>query len=150
MDFLLTKAEIFYLMYKKDMESQDKIMEGIEHEIGKTRKEITELQSQLENERIILKNKGEYEELATIIGQYRTKDELQKMINECDEVKRKIDSDTLVVAGKIELKKKQLSLLTSILMELRQEGETKSGDPAALGENLFQPLEQDEMEEIIQ
>ena len=119
-EFSLTKAEIFYLMYKKELNSQDKAMERIEDEVKKTVAEISELQRQLDDAKIILKYKGEYEDLATIINQYKTKDELQKFLSEADVQKHKIDSDISLVSNRIEQKKKQLGLLTSLLFELKQ------------------------------
>ncbi len=148
-EFLLTKAEIFYLMYRKDTEAQQRAMLRIEDDIARTTEEISGLQRQLESERAILKYKGEYEELAGITSQYKTKAQLQELLSTCAQQKQKVEAEILAVGGKLELKKKQLGLLTSLLLELKQEDESKKSEPALPAEQTAQEQPDIDMEEII-
>ena len=131
------------------MDSQEKAMQRIDEETRKTAAEILELQKQLDNERAIQKYKGDYEELATLINQYKTKEELQKSFSEESQAKQHIDADIVATANKIEMKKKQLNLLTSLLLELKQDIEIKPPMPVQPQENAAPQPEPEDMEEVI-
>ena len=131
------------------MDSQEKTVQRIDEETRKTASEILELQKQLDNERAIQKYKGEYEELAALINQYKTKEELQKSFSEESQTKQNIDADIIATANKIEMKKKQLNLLTSLLLELKQDIEIKPPMPVQPQENAAPPPEPEDMEEVI-
>eukprot|EP00826_Nyctotherus_ovalis_P049485 TRINITY_DN5992_c0_g4_i3.p1 TRINITY_DN5992_c0_g4~~TRINITY_DN5992_c0_g4_i3.p1 ORF type:complete len:199 (+),score=81.56 TRINITY_DN5992_c0_g4_i3:155-751(+) len=131
-ELLVAKAELFFVMYQKDMESQEQRQQEIESEIEKTKEEIVNLQEKLLNEKTTLKYKGEYEEMAKVIANYRSRKELQTLIEETISAKTELEGKTNEMKGQIEEKKKQLELLTALLLELRVSG--SAGQEQADGE----------------
>ena len=107
------------------MESENLRQKEIEDEIEKTKEEIEKFQDDLVNEKVILKQKGEYEEMAKVIDKYQSKEELQQLIKATMSNKQEALDKTIDMKNRIEDKKKQLGLLISLLLELKATGETK-------------------------
>ena len=70
MTFMLSKSELVYDILEKDEIKENEMMKEIDREVSQTKLDIIDLQNELEVQKVIQSNKGEYESIAAVINEY--------------------------------------------------------------------------------
>ena len=78
MTFLLSKNHLLYDILEKDESQENEALREIDLQIKSTKIQITELQKEYELQKVIQNNKGEYENIASVIVQYNDHQTIQK------------------------------------------------------------------------
>ena len=119
LELLSSKIELLYYCSKLDDKAQIEIISEIETQIAHADLLIATLINELSKEKCVVKNKCEYEKIASEIDKYQTKDELMKLQHECLEATEAINNENKALESAMECRKKQAQLLTGIFEEFR-------------------------------
>ncbi len=119
MEILATKIELLYYCARQDEQDQTEIAAQIEAEIKDADTIITKLQEDLDKQKLIVKNKCEFEKVAAEISRYQSKEELEKQHNQLVSATMEIQRQNSELQLALDYKQKQAQLLAGIFEELR-------------------------------
>jgi THO complex subunit 7 len=92
-----------------------------ENEINVVKQDIVSLKQELEKQKVIRKNKEEYDAIAKLINELPSRETLQKELDKVSKELSLIESESAVVNSKLDLRTKQFQLLLYSINELERE-----------------------------
>ncbi|CAM9649309.1 unnamed protein product, partial [Chrysoparadoxa australica] len=125
---------------KEEFEVFGKLRQGIESRIVDTKKEISELQERLLQEKTIRRQREEYDELSRAINQLPPKVVSRQEVATLQERIAELEAEQKKVLGQVEIRDKQFALLLATSRDIQNELEEEKEEKDAMLEE-----EEDEM-----
>ena len=133
-EFDLQSGAVVQNTCTRELEQYSTTEADIESSISNTQRDINELKSTLQQERLRRQQKEEYETISRIINTHRPRDALQKEIAALETRLHSLNKDATDASNQVEIRQKQMHLFLNSMQELSSLwSELDDGSMAGLG-----------------
>eukprot|EP01135_Chromosphaera_perkinsii_P005625 Nk52_evm39s355 gene=Nk52_evmTU39s355 len=119
LDHSVEKSVTAYNMNVLEIKNYEELNGSIGEQIKATEESIVASKRELEQEKKIRQNKMEYDALATVIGEHRSREATMKEIDSMNQELENIKQEKLEIQANLDLRRKQFHLLMHTLFELQ-------------------------------
>eukprot|EP00128_Syssomonas_multiformis_P001554 Colp12_sorted_trinity150504_noHs@32387 len=128
----IQKARMNDDMHYREAKTYEETFSKIEQSIKDTERDIERLTEELEREKIVRKNRQEYDALAKIIMEHPPRSETESRIVELEAELKQLGEQTVAIDDQMELRKKQFHYVMHALLDvqhtLNNEGKEENED----------------------